>query len=423
MKTYLKKWLWFLAFLPCGVQAQVELNVSGAQNRATPVAVVPFINDQRQEIDFIISSDLSKTGLFTLIAPQAYNMRPQSPNDIDYRAFNQIGADFVVVGRVVPQSGAQVMQVGLGNTYQKRIVGNYSVQNPSLRQSAHQISDAILEKLTGVRGAFSTRLAFIRETQRGKRRMYQLMVSDIDGQDRVSLYSNYHPLMSPAWSPDGQKIAYVSYETRDPQIIVQNIYTGARKAVTSGAGTNSSPAWSPDGRRLLYVSSVSGNPEIYVIPVSGGTPQRLTNHPGIDTEPSWSPDGQSIYFTSDRSGKPQIYRMSAAGGAATRVVASQDYQAGSTLSPDGRYLALTRQAGGNQIGLYELQSGAFMPLTHGRLDEGGSFAPNGQMLIYSTVQGGQAVLKLVNMRGEVVSTLSESGARLRHPAWGPDTRR
>lgn len=422
MKT--NRYLIWLCLLLCSwSEAQVVVNVSGAETRPKPMAIVPFVQDPGVKMDFIIASDLSKTGLFSLLPPNAYSMRPQSPNQVVYGDFQRVGADYVVIGRVVERGGGAIVQVGLGDVFQQKMVGNYTLQNRSLRQSAHQISDAILEKLTGIRGSFATRLAFIRESRKGNRRVYQLMVSDIDGQERVSLYTSYRPLMSPAWSPNGRQIAYVSYEKRDPQIIVQDIFTGSRRAVTKGGGTNSSPAWSPDGRQLAFVSSVSGNPEIYVMSASGSSPRRLTNHPSIDTEPVWSPDGQWIYFTSDRSGKPQIYRMSSQGGNVERVISSSEYQAGSTLSPDGRSLVLTRQSGGFNIGLYHLDSGQFHPLTTGRLDDSASFAPNGQMIVYSTVQGGQSVLKIINTRGQIVSTLAEPHVRLRHPAWGPDTRR
>lgn len=402
--------------------AQVSIDIPAAQRRAAiPIAIVPVPGDQEQ-MDYIIASDLFKSGYFQPIAPDRFSNRPNSPSEIDYGQFAQLGAQYVVLGRLLGNAGqAQFVMNQVGD---QSVVMNEEIRGASNRMLAHATADRILEVLTGKRGAFATRIAYVLEQNRSNSRRYALVVSDVDGGNRQEIASSDQPILSPTWSPDGRQLAYMTYADYQAQIVIQSAEGGGRRVVLQSDSTSSAPAWSPDGSQLaVSLSTGEGNMDIFLVDVGSGAQTRLTNHAGIDTEPAFSPDGGSIYFTSDRAGSPQIYRMGRNGGGAERVVVGSNYSSNAELSPDGQYLALTRQSGGGyQIGLYELGSGRFSALTSGRLDEGSTFAPNGEMLMYTAMEGGRSVLKLINLKGEVVQTLSDPSGRLRDPAWAPHSR-
>lgn len=402
--------------------AQVSIDIPAAQRRAAiPIAIVPVPGDSEQ-MDYIIASDLFKSGYFQPIAPDMYQNRPNSPNEIDYAQFAQLGAQYVVLGRLV--NGANNVQFVMNRVVDQSVLMNEEVRGVSARMVAHATADRILEVLTGKRGAFATRIAYVLEQTRNHSRRYALVVSDVDGGNRHEIASSDQPILSPTWSPDGRQLAYMTYADYQAQIVVQGADGGSRRVVLQSDSTSSAPAWSPDGSQLaVSLSNGEGNMDVYVVDIGSGASRRLTDHAGIDTEPAFSPDGGSIYFTSDRAGSPQIYRMGRGGGGAERVVVGGNYSSNAELSPDGKYLALTRQSGGGyQIGLYELGSGRFTALTSGRLDEGATFAPNGEMLMYTAMEGGRSVLKLINLKGEVVQTLSDPSGRLRDPTWAPHSR-
>ncbi|MDO4643811.1 MAG: Tol-Pal system beta propeller repeat protein TolB [Cardiobacteriaceae bacterium] len=417
------KWKWLglsmlLSFTTA--QAQVEVNVSGAQVAARPIAILPVQGDPGVKMDYIIASDLHKTGLFQPLAPNSFPALPASVAEINYAAWKQAGADYVVMGQM---SGANAGQFTLNDVTSSSQLANDTLNDADARQLAHQAADWILFRLTGKRGVFGTKLAYVLEQggANGSRR-YTLLVSDVDGANRHEIYSSAEPILSPAWAPNGRAIAFVTYANNHAQIVIQDI-GGGRRVVAQGDGISSAPAFSPDGGSLAFVQSDNNNPDIYLLNLASGAKSRLTDHAAIDTEPTFSPDGNYIYFTSDRSGSPQIYRMGRNGGGAERVVSGSGYSANSDLSPEGNALVLTRQSGGGyQIGTYDLASKRFDALTNGRLDEGASFAPNGQLIIYATKEGGRSVLKVINSKGGVAQTLSDSSGRLRDPAWGPDTR-
>ena len=357
-------------------QAQVEVNVSGAQVAARPIAILPVQGDPGVKMDYLIASDLQKTGLFQPLDPKTFPENPASPAAIQYPAWKQAGADYVVMGMM---QGANAGQFVLNDVNSASQLANENLHDADARQLAHQTADWILYRLTGKRGVFGTQLAYVLEQGGAKgARRYSLLVSDVDGANRREIYSSNEPILSPSWAPNGRAIAFVTYANHHAQVVIQEIGGGSR-VVAQGDGISSAPAFSPDGNY--------------------------------------------IYFTSDRSGSPQIYRMSRNGGGAERVVSGSGYSANSDLSPDGSSLVLTRQSGGGyQIGTYDLASKRFDALTSGRLDEGASFAPNGQLIIYATKEGGRSVLKVINSKGGVAQTLSDSNGRLRDPAWGPDTR-
>ncbi|MDO4434987.1 MAG: Tol-Pal system beta propeller repeat protein TolB [Cardiobacteriaceae bacterium] len=402
--------------------AQVEVNVSGAKVGTKRIAVVPFVADGSGQVDFVISSDLHKTGQFQPIDPKTYPMRPTGPQELNFSQWQGLGADYVVIGRALNGQSSMVQFV-LADVATGQILANEQVQQIDMRRAAHESADRILERLTGKRGAFATPIAYVLERGSGGNRSYALVVSDSDGANRKELVQSASPILSPAWSPNGRAIAFATYNGNQSQIVIQHL-AGGSKVVVQSRNTASAPSFSPDGRRLVYMQSVDGNADIFSIDLASGNSQRLTNHAAIDTEPTFSPDGRYIYFTSDRSGSPQIYRMNASGGGEQRIPISGSYSANASLSPDGQFLALTRQSGGGaQIGLYDLRHGRFEALTNGRLDEGASFAANGDMLIYATHEGGRSILKIINSKGGVAQTLSDPQGRLRNPAWAPEVRK
>jgi TolB protein len=291
----------------------------------------------------------------------------------------------------------------------------------SLRKVAHKVSDLIYEKLTGQRGAFSSRIVYVsvQIAAKGKNR-YVLQVADSDGYNPQTIYSSSRPLMSPVWSPDGQRIAYVSFEGGKPEVFVQNLQSGTREKVSGRAGINSAPAWSPDGRRIALTLSVDGSPDVYIMNVINGSLKRLTRNSAIDTEPVWMPDGRSLIFTSDRSGKPQLYEVPVTGGRAVRLTFEGKYNAAADVSPDGGKVAMVHSSGGGyRIAVMDLSSGLVRVLTDGNLDESPSFAPNGGMIIYATEKGGRGVLAAVSVDGQFHQQLSLQSGDVREPVWEP----
>lgn len=397
----------------------IDIAVGSGEVAAKPIAIVPFAgNSGNNKIDFIVASDLKQSGVFAPISPTAYQARPSTAQQIDYAAFQSLGAAYVVVGQLV---NSQTIRFAVADSFQKQIIGSYTVAiaPKTLRQAAHEVSDIILEKLTGVRGAFATRLAYVYETGSGNGRRYHIMLSDSDGANPKTLITSRAPLMSPRFSPDGNRIAYVTFEGNRSQIVTQNIHSGKRTLVSNATGINSAPAWSPDGGKIAMVLSKDGNPEVYFKNLSNGQLMRVTNNPKIDTEPAWSPDGREIYFTSDRGGSPQLYAISIANGRLKKITSTGRYSAGAAISPDGKRIALARNQGGSFIvGTIDRASGRFYGVSKGFVDETPRFSPNGQMLIFTSVEGGKSVLKLVNVDGSGTNTLSTSG-QIRDPDWSP----
>jgi len=415
--------LFCLALLcaPFSARAAMEIQVIGGAANKIAVAMVPFQAAPGQPspaLTQIAGDDLNRSGQFRLVDVGGAQ-HPVMPAQVDYGVWRGKGADALVVGQVAAQPGGrlEIRFYLLDVLKQTQLAAySYTITAGQWRATAHQIADLIYAKLTGIPGAFSTRIAYVQK--QGRR--YELRVADADGQNPRTVVRSNESVISPMFSPDGSQIVYVSFEDRKPVVYVQSLRDGHRRKLAAFKGSNSAPAWTPDGRRLAVVLTRDGASQIYMINADGGGLTRLTRGSNIDTEPVFSPDGQTLYFTSDRGGSPQIYRMAASGGEAKRVTFNGSYNVSPAISPDGRYLAyISRDGGRFSVTLQELASGQTRVLTDTARDESPSFAPNGQAVLYATVQGEQGILGTVSLDGKTHARLSESGVDAREPVWGP----
>ena len=402
---------------------ELTIEVTKGVESAIPITIVPFVSQGAAPEDMaaIISADLRRSGRFTLRSDPSQSSVGEL-GQMNFDGLRNLPVDDVVVGQVAPAGGDYQVRFQLGEVAQggNLLEKSFTVPRGELRRLAHHISDLIYEKLTGEPGAFNTRIAYVTATQQNDKTVYNLVVADVDGYNPHTVLTSGEPILSPAWSPDGERLAYVSFEGHKMQVVVQDVYTGNRRTVSSFPGINGAPAWSPDGQRLALSLSKDGNPEIYVLTLSNGSLSRLTNDSAIDTEPVWSPDGNSIIFTSDRGGSPQLYWVGLGGEQPERLTFDGNYNAAPALSPDGRSLALVhRQSDRFHIAIMDLQTRQLRILTEGGLDESPSFAPNGRMIIYSTGQGDREVLAAVSVDGRVHQNLGLAGRNVREPAWSP----
>ena len=409
-----------------GADAQAILTIEITQGLGSgmPIAIVPFSGEDGapQALSSIIEADLSRSGRFNSIAKKDFIAKPRNPTDVDYKDWRLIKAEALVLGAVQVRGDKYAVEMHLHNVFtQERLVKvSFVVEKSLLRTVAHQMSDIIYEKLTGERGAFNTRIAYIAKEGARRNPTYKLLVADADGLNARAIVVSQEPLMSPAWSPDAMRLAYVSFEERRSIVYIQNLVDGRRIKVAESKGINSAPAWSPDGTRLAVVLSKDGNPDIYVYHLGDQSLQRLTDHQAIDTEPAWAPHGRELVFTSDRGGRPQIYRMGANGGRAERVTFEGDYNARASFSPDGKSLALvTGGRGSYHTAVFHLQDAALQVLTDTGLDESPTFAPNGRIILYATRVRGRGVLATVSADGQVRQVLKSSEGDIREPAWAP----
>ncbi|MHB8949994.1 MAG: Tol-Pal system beta propeller repeat protein TolB [Rhodoferax sp.] len=405
------------ASLPALAQFRVE--VSGVGMTQLPIAVAGFRGQDAapQKIADIVQADLERSGQFRGVDTAGSALDEGARPDV--ALWRQKGADSLVTGSVSRLAdGRYDVRFRLWDVVRGQDLGgqSYAVTQADLRLSAHRISDFIYEKLTGEKGAFSTRITYV--TKAAQR--YQLWVADADGENAQSALASPEPIISPAWSPNGSQIAYVSFESRKPVVYTHDVATGKRRLIANFRGSNSAPAWSPDGRTLAVTLSLDGGSQLYAIDSAGGAPRRLAQNTSIDTEPVYAPDGKSIYFVSDRGGAPQIYRMPATGGAAERVTFTGTYNISPAISPDGRWLAyISRVSGAFRLHVMELASGTVNAITETNADESPSFAPNSRLIVYATQSQGRESLLTTTLDGKIKARLAGQSGDIREPDWGP----
>jgi len=422
MPQIFKKIFFALSLLVAtAVNAQLSIEITGAGANRIPVAIANFAGETAaaQVVTSTVRADLERSGLFKLIDPAGTTLDENA--QVNFADWKGRGADALAAGSVTrAPDGRMQARFRLYDTPKQVALGGavYVTGNDQLRAAGHRIADYIYEKLTGEKGVFSTRIAYVVKSGG----QFKLQIADADGQGAVTALSSTEPIISPVWSPDGSKLAYVSFEKKKPVIYVHTLATGQRQVVANFKGSNSAPAWSPDSRKLAVVLSKDGNSQIYSVNADGTGVQRLSQSGGIDTEPRYSADGASIYFTSDRGGSPQIYRMSASGGDAQRVTFEGSYNVSPRPSADGKTLAfISRRDGRFQLAVMDLASKQVQILTDSTKDESPSFAPNSRMILIATETGGRGVLTAVSSDGRIKQRLSIAAGDVREPAWGPFT--
>ncbi len=416
-----------LIVLPLQNQAALTIEITGGVEGALPIAVVPFDTSRLTsqlpvDLAAIVTSDLNRSGVLRVMERDELPANPYYSNQVQYPRWRSAGQDFLVVGRVREEApGLYDIEFQLLDVHrQKQLLGRkMSAKKRNLRSRAHQISDFIYEQITGTRGAFNTRIAYIR-AQKDAARKYVLQVADTDGFNAQNVLESDEPIMSPSWSPDGKSLAYVSFENKRPEIFIQHLATARRSKVASFRGLNSAPSWSPDGRFLALVLSKDGSPDIYTLNTKTKRLKRLTQHRSIDTEPVWTRDGKQIIFTSDRSGAPQLYRVNVDGGKPRRLTFEGRYNTAANLSPDGKHIAMVHgDRGLYKIAQLDRETGNLTVLTDGALDESPSFSPNGKMVLYASTQGNNGFLYAVSIDGRARHKLSDQAGDIREPVWGP----
>ena len=423
MKRHFLQFIALTIWLGTGLPAlaQLKIEVTGVGSNQIPIGIANFASDLPgdQSLTAIIRADLGRSGMFRIVDSNEV-IEHNAP--LDAAAWKALGVDAVVTGVVYKGTDGRIeVRYRLRDTTKSGDISQLDIkaQAQFSRTAAHRVADDVFQALTGLRGVFETRIAYVSKSG-GE---FRLEIADSDGQNQVAVFRSTEPIISPTWSPDGKKLAYVSFDNKKPIIYVQQLDTGRRIPVANYKGNNSAPAWSPDGKRLAIALSRDALTQIYLINADGSEIKRLTKSNGIDTEPCFSPDGQTIYFTSDRGGSPQIYRMSLDGSDVRRVTFRSDYSISPSISADGKMLAYISGRGRNyQLQLLDLLTGAERSLSGAAHDESPSFAPNGRYIVYSSSSGGRGALTVVSTEGNTRYILSAKTSNIREPAWGPFTK-
>lgn len=408
-------------YLFSGTAAAVNLELTQGINKALPIGIESFGNDSAaQTLTKVISDDLKFSGQFNLISALAQGTDRQSNMSLWAAA----GADNVLTGRI-QRTGQNSVEVKFelldAPAHGRLLLGkSYHADANNLRSLAHHISDEVYFQLTGIRGIFSTRIAYITVNRNGNRTEHALIIAEADGYNPQSLLISTEPIMSPSWSPDGKRIAYVSFENKRSQVYTVDVATGRRQLISSFPGINGAPAWTPDGRQLAVVLSKEGSPNIYSIDLSNGGMKQLTFGSAINTEPRYSPDGQSLLFTSGRGGSPQIYRLTLANGQISRLTYDGNYNARASFTPNLKQIVLLhREDHQFNIGVQEIGAGKITPLTFSTMDESPTVSPNGRMILYATHEGNQGYLAIVSIDGRIRTRLPSAAGDAQEPAWSP----
>ncbi len=416
-----------LLFAPSLI-AEITIEVDRGYDNPKKISIVPFgVGPGVTGVEnpsAIISFDLARSGQFAPTPPENMLSMPTRPAEVLFRDWKVLGSEYVVIGRTEMQpDGSLAVSYYLYDVLSEKQLANARFTGPpsKLRDMAHRVSDEVYEKLTGIPGAFSTQIVYVLAQGLGTpNARFRLELADADGARPQTLLESREPILSTAWSPDGKRVAYVSFERKKPSILLHEIATGARTVLTDFPGLNSAPAFSPDGKTLALVLSRDGDPEIYTMNLATRELRRITRQRSIDTEPSWTPDGKSLVFTSDRGGKPQIYQVELATGLTSRLTFDGDYNARGRMLPDGKHLIFVHRSNGVfHIALMNLERQRLMVLTSTSLDESPSIAPNGTMLIYATQDRGRGILAVVSIDGTVKYRLPSSVGDVREPAWSP----
>ena len=406
-------------------RAELSVDITKGVRGDIPLAIVPFAQNGLPggNLGGIVAADLGRSGRFSLLPEDRMPERPAPPEPVNFPLWQSAGQENVVIGRVEPvAAGRYEAEYFLFDAIRGTVLtsGRIASEARDARHTAHRIADIIFRQLTGERGVFDTRVAYVKVSQSGGHREFRLEVADADGEAPEIVLSSPEPLMSPAWSPDGKRLAYVSFEDGKPAIFVQTLSTGERRKVSSARGINGAPAFSPDGSRLALTLSKDGSPDIYVLELGSGSLSRLTQDSSIETEPDWSPDGRAVVFTSDRGGSPQLYLAPLDGGPAERLTFDGEYNARGVFSPDGRRLAMVHGSGGGfRIAVMDLGSRELRVVSEGPLDESPGFSPDGSKVLYTHKSQGIDRLEAVSVDGKTRYVLNIRGGDVRAPAWSP----